>query len=59
MSVHEYSADAFVQVLDPSNQELRRLLNAFQSAGNKRDMNPSDIRALTNELVPYRKKLNR
>lgn len=59
VSVHEYSADAFAQVLDPSNQELRRLLNAFQSVGNKRDMNPSDIRALTNELVPYRKKLNR
>ena len=59
VSVHEYSADAFAEVLDPNNQELRRLLNKFQSAGSKRDMNPQDIQALTDELSPYLKKLNR
>ena len=59
VSVHEYSADVFADVLDPSNAELRRLLNAFQTAGNKRDMEPEDIQALTDELSPYLKKLNR
>lgn len=59
VSVHEYSADAFADVLDSSNSELRRLLNVFQTTGNKRDMNSEDVRALTDELVPYLKKLDR
>lgn len=59
VSVHEYSADDFADVLDPDNDELRRLLNVFQATGNKRDMDPDDIQALTDELSPYLKKLNR
>ncbi len=59
VSVHEYSADQFADVLDPDNDELRRLLNVFQATGNKRDMDIADIQALTDELSPYLKKLNR
>lgn len=59
VSVHEYSADVFADVLDSSNAELRRLLNVFQSIGNKRDMRQEDIQALTNTLSPYREALNR
>ena len=59
VSVHEYSADTFADVLDRHNNELRRLLRAFQAAGNKRDMDPNDITSLTNELKPYLDKLNR
>ncbi len=59
VSVHEYSADAFADVLDPTNDELRRLLNVFQATGNRRDMSAEDIQALTDELSPYLRKLNR
>lgn len=58
VSVHEYAADTFADVLDPTNTELRRLLNVFQTCGNKRDMNPDDIEALTMVLKPYLNKLN-
>ena len=59
VSVHEYSADDFADVLDPENNELRRLLNVFQATGNKRDMDDADVQALTDELSPYLRKLNR
>lgn len=59
VSVHEYSADVFADVLDPENAELRRLLNAFQAVGNKRDMAKKDIDGLASELRPYLGKLNR
>lgn len=59
VTVHEYTADAFADTLDPANAELRRLLNAFQRVGNKRDMDPADREDLAEELSPYLAKLNR
>lgn len=59
VSVHEYSADVFAEVLDSSNEELRRLLNAFQTAGNLRDMDPNDFEKLSIELSPYIEKMNK
>lgn len=58
VTVHEYTADTFANALDKNNDELRRLLNEFQAAGSRKDMNPNDAEALTEELRPYRKKLD-
>jgi hypothetical protein len=50
--VHQYPAEAFSEVLDPekNNNELRRLLNEFQQAGNLRDFGKDNTNALTEEL---------
>ena len=53
VSVHQYSADSFANVLDANNTELRRVLNAFQTCGNKRDMLESDIQILETEIQPH------
>lgn len=53
VSVHQYSADTFADVLDSNNSELRRTLNEFQSKGNIRDMDKNDISILENELQPH------
>lgn len=53
VSVHQYSADTFADVLDPNNAELRRTLNEFQSKGNVRDMNDDDKIILARELSPH------
>ncbi len=53
VSVHQYSADSFTDVLDPANAELRRVLNEFQIVGNKRDMNPEDAQILETEIQPH------
>ena len=58
VSVHEYSAEQFAEVLDPSNEKLKRLLLAFQAAGSKSKMNEADVDSLTSELKPYQRKLN-
>lgn len=52
VSVHQYPADAFSNVLDSKDTDLRRVLNAFQNSGNKKDMNPADIQLLENKLQP-------
>lgn len=52
VSVHQYSADAFANVLDSTDIDLRRVLNAFQTCGNKKDMNPADIQLLESKLQP-------
>lgn len=52
VSVHQYSADAFSNVLDSKDADLRKVLNAFQSSGNKKNMNPMDIQLLENKLQP-------
>ena len=52
VSVHQYSADAFANVLDSTDIDLRRVLNAFQTCGNKRDMNPADVQLLESKLQP-------
>lgn len=59
VSVHEYTADAFADVLDVENLELRKALNAFQSAGSKREMAEGEAQKLEVELAKYKEKLNR
>lgn len=53
VSVHQYPADTFADVLDSNNAELRRTLNEFQSKGNIRDMNDKDKIILERELRPH------
>lgn len=38
VSVHEYTADAFADVLNPADNRLRELLYTFQQAGGARGM---------------------
>lgn len=57
VSVHQYSADAFVDVLDENNSKLRTLLNEFQKNGNLRDFGEENIKLLSQEIKPYLKKL--
>lgn len=57
VSVHQYSADSFANVLDPNNTELRRVLNEFQKHGNVKDMSPADINLLTELIQPHLLKL--
>ena len=52
VSVHQYRADTFADVLAPDDEELRRVLNAFQTCGNKKDMNPNDIQILEDKIKP-------
>lgn len=59
VSVHQYSADAFADVLDPKNDRLRALLNEFQRAGCARDMKPGTADKLKEELKPYLLDLDR
>ena len=58
VSVHQYNADAFADVLDKENISLRRLLNYFQAAGNLRDFGEDNQEKLTEELSPYVEKLS-
>lgn len=57
VSVHQYSADTFADVLDKNNSELRRVLNEFQKKGNRRDMTDADAAILEKELHPHLEKL--
>jgi len=57
VTVHQYSADSFADVLDEGNDKLRTLLNAFQEVGNKRDYGQDNSDALQRELRPYRREL--
>ena len=59
VSVHQYSADDFADVLDPNNDQLRALLNEFQSAGCAKDMKPGTADKLRKELKPYLLDLDR
>lgn len=59
VSVHEYTADAFANVLDPNNDRLRELLNEFQRAHNARDMAEGTAEELKKELGPYRLALDK
>lgn len=58
VSVHQYTADTFANVLDPENQELRVLLNEFQSAGSLSAFGEENCSLLTERLKPYLKKLS-
>ena len=57
VSVHQYTADAFADVLDPENEKLRVLLRAFQNAGNLKTFGLQNKEELTKELKPYLQKL--
>lgn len=58
VSVHQYTADAFADVLDKDNEALRRNLKYFQMAGNFADM-PGGSAELAKEIAPYVEKLCR
>lgn len=58
VSVHQYDADTFANVLDANNEELRALLNLFQEKGNRRDMGEENSRRLTEVIKPYNKALS-
>lgn len=57
VSVHEYSANAFSQVLDPNNGKLANLLDKLQTAGGLKAFGEPNCEALTKELELYRRKL--
>lgn len=57
VSVHQYTADAFADVLDEKNIELRQLLNAFQKVGNLRDFGKDNGLRLAKLLAPFHKAL--
>lgn len=59
VSVHQYTADAFADVLDSDNVKLRTLLQKFQENGNLRDFGADNAAALELELKPHLKKLVR
>lgn len=58
VSVHQYDADVFAEVIDKDNTKLRVLLETFQDCGNLRDFGDDNTRQLTIELEPYVKKLS-
>lgn len=57
VSVHQYTADAFADVLDKDNDELRYLLNEFQRVGNLRDFGNENKEMLSTALEPLNDKL--
>ena len=57
VSVHQYNADSFSDVLDKNNSNLRKLLNEFQKYGNLRDFGIENGKLLSKELKPYLMKL--
>lgn len=59
VSVHQYTADVFADVLDPNNMELRTLLKVFQFCGNAQDMPQGDRVGLEKQLHPHLLKLCR
>ena len=59
VSVHQYTADAFADVLDRNNGLLRVLLNVFQTCHNIGTMPEGDRSMLERELSVHREKLCR
>ena len=57
VSVHQYDADVFAEVIDKDNSRLRFLLEKFQECGNLRDFGEDNTSELTDALSPYVKKL--
>lgn len=58
VSVHQYTADAFADVLDRQNERLRHLLKLFQESGSLSAFGDENCNALTEELKPYIEKLS-
>lgn len=57
VSGHQYKADTFADVLDKNNQELRKMLNEFQSVGGIYKFGTENCEKLTQLLKPYVKRL--
>jgi hypothetical protein len=58
VSIHQYNADKFADVLDKNNTHLRDLLSDFQKCGNVRDFGEENKNELTQTLKPYVEKLS-
>ncbi len=58
VSVHQYTADTFADVLDKQNERLRNLLKSFQENGSLSSFGEENCTALTEELKPYINKLS-
>ncbi len=58
VSVHEYTADAFSNVLNPDDNELRSLLLEFQAAGGIKKMQEEHAKAFSQRLRTYDRKLS-
>lgn len=59
VTVHEYTADMFAQVLNPHDNELREVLIEFQNAGGINAMMPQSVERMSNIITSYREKLER
>lgn len=57
VSVHEYTADAFSTVLNPADEELRELLNAFQSSGGVKALGTEQADKLQERIEKYNESL--
>lgn len=57
VTVHQYSAETFSRILNPEDETLKSLLNAFQSAGSLSAFGNANASALDRALKPYREKL--
>ncbi len=53
VSAHQYSADAFADVLDKDNMALREALNVFQAAKSFKTMSQETTDLLEKEIAPY------
>lgn len=58
VSVHEYSAESFANILDSKNSSLRLLLENFQTTPSLSGFGETNIDALTKELAHYSDKLS-
>ena len=59
VSVHEYTAEAFSKVLNPNDEELKKLLSEFQAVGGVRSMKPDSASSLEKKLTAYRDRLSK
>lgn len=57
VSVHQYTADAFADVLDPNNNQLRQSLQLFQDHPSLSEYGENNAQLLTTLLAPYNKAL--
>lgn len=57
VSVHQYSANSFSEILDSTNQTLNKLLQSFQETPSLSAFGEKNIEDLTKELKPYNDKL--
>lgn len=59
VSVHEYNADSFAEILDAKNQNLNNLLHRYQDYPTLSAFGEDNCKAMTEEIRPYNKKLSR